>query len=199
MAASVGSKIASVRLGVNVPNFGPGTNPDVLRRWALTVEGLGFDLLMMSDHIAVTPDVDAVTVVLPQPLPAGQELTLRFAYAGPANVEQWYPGHRYQAALTFNVTTNVPDEESSNPAVKYFSDALGPYPYRRIRLIKTEAAEVEDIARQWFGYRVAPASYHDEWLFEGLARYMAEMYIETGTNGAERFRDALASARTRSA
>jgi len=46
-----------VRLGVNVPNFGPGTNPDVLRRWALTVEGLGFYLLMMSDHIAVTPDV----------------------------------------------------------------------------------------------------------------------------------------------
>ena len=45
------------RLGVNVPNFGPGTNPDVLRRWALTVEGLGFDLLMVSDHIAVTPDV----------------------------------------------------------------------------------------------------------------------------------------------
>jgi alkanesulfonate monooxygenase SsuD/methylene tetrahydromethanopterin reductase-like flavin-dependent oxidoreductase (luciferase family) len=46
-----------VRLGVNVPNFGPGTNPDVLRRWALTAEGLGFDLLMVSDHIAVTPDV----------------------------------------------------------------------------------------------------------------------------------------------
>jgi hypothetical protein len=38
-----------VRLGVNVPNFGPGTNPDVLRRWALTIEGLGFDLLMVSD------------------------------------------------------------------------------------------------------------------------------------------------------
>jgi probable F420-dependent oxidoreductase len=46
-----------MRLGVNVPNFGPGTDPDVLRRWALTVEGLGFDLLMLSDHIAVTPDV----------------------------------------------------------------------------------------------------------------------------------------------
>jgi alkanesulfonate monooxygenase SsuD/methylene tetrahydromethanopterin reductase-like flavin-dependent oxidoreductase (luciferase family) len=29
----------------------------VLRSWAQTVEGLGFDLLMMSDHIAVTPDV----------------------------------------------------------------------------------------------------------------------------------------------
>jgi alkanesulfonate monooxygenase SsuD/methylene tetrahydromethanopterin reductase-like flavin-dependent oxidoreductase (luciferase family) len=46
-----------VQLGVNVPNFGPGTNPDVLRRWALAAEGLGFDLLMVSDHVAVTPDV----------------------------------------------------------------------------------------------------------------------------------------------
>jgi probable F420-dependent oxidoreductase len=42
---------------VNVPNFGPGTDPGVLRDWARTVEGLGFDLLMVSDHIAVTPDV----------------------------------------------------------------------------------------------------------------------------------------------
>ncbi|MGH3373119.1 MAG: LLM class flavin-dependent oxidoreductase, partial [Actinoallomurus sp.] len=46
-----------MRLGVNVPNFGPGTDPGVLRDWAQTVEGLGFDLLMVSDHIAVTPDV----------------------------------------------------------------------------------------------------------------------------------------------
>jgi alkanesulfonate monooxygenase SsuD/methylene tetrahydromethanopterin reductase-like flavin-dependent oxidoreductase (luciferase family) len=46
-----------MRIGVNVPNFGPGTEPAVLLRWAQTVEGLGFDLLMISDHIAVTPDV----------------------------------------------------------------------------------------------------------------------------------------------
>ncbi|MEE6262804.1 LLM class flavin-dependent oxidoreductase [Plantactinospora sonchi] len=46
-----------MQLGVNVPNFAPGTDPDLLRRWAQTVEGLGFDLLMVSDHIAVTPDV----------------------------------------------------------------------------------------------------------------------------------------------
>ena len=46
-----------MRLGVNVPNFGPGTDPGVLRSWARTVEGLGFDLLMVSDHIAITPDV----------------------------------------------------------------------------------------------------------------------------------------------
>lgn len=42
---------------MNVPNFGPGTSPDVLRRWALTAEGLGYDLLMVSDHVAITPDV----------------------------------------------------------------------------------------------------------------------------------------------
>jgi alkanesulfonate monooxygenase SsuD/methylene tetrahydromethanopterin reductase-like flavin-dependent oxidoreductase (luciferase family) len=46
-----------VQIGVNVPNFGPGTSPDVLRNWAMTIEGLGFDLLMVSDHVAVTPDV----------------------------------------------------------------------------------------------------------------------------------------------
>ncbi|MGA8116883.1 MAG: LLM class flavin-dependent oxidoreductase [Actinocatenispora sp.] len=46
-----------MRIGVNVPNFGPGTRPAVLRDWAQTVEGLGFDLLMVSDHVAVTPDV----------------------------------------------------------------------------------------------------------------------------------------------
>ncbi|KUJ67665.1 LLM class F420-dependent oxidoreductase [Streptomyces albus subsp. albus] len=46
-----------MRLGVNVPNFGPGTDPGVLREWARTVEGLDYDLLMVSDHVAVTPEV----------------------------------------------------------------------------------------------------------------------------------------------
>ncbi|MEU8206511.1 LLM class flavin-dependent oxidoreductase [Streptosporangium sp. NPDC049046] len=46
-----------MKTGVNVLNFGPGTDPGVLRGWARTVEGLGFDLLMVSDHVAITPDV----------------------------------------------------------------------------------------------------------------------------------------------
>ncbi|MFI6444423.1 LLM class flavin-dependent oxidoreductase [Kitasatospora sp. NPDC050543] len=46
-----------MRLGVNIPNFGPGTDPGILRGWARTAEGLGYDLLMVSDHLAVTPDV----------------------------------------------------------------------------------------------------------------------------------------------
>ncbi|WP_406502496.1 LLM class flavin-dependent oxidoreductase [Streptomyces sp. NBC_01602] len=46
-----------MKIGVNVLNFGPGSDPGVLRSWARTVESLGFDLLMVSDHIAITPDV----------------------------------------------------------------------------------------------------------------------------------------------
>lgn len=46
-----------MEIGVNVPNFGPGTHPENLARWAQTVEGLGFDLLMVSDHVTITPDV----------------------------------------------------------------------------------------------------------------------------------------------
>ncbi|MFE2876406.1 LLM class flavin-dependent oxidoreductase [Streptomyces roseus] len=46
-----------MQLGVNVPNFGPGADPGGLRAWARVVEELGFDLLMVSDHVAVTPDV----------------------------------------------------------------------------------------------------------------------------------------------
>ncbi|MBV8931598.1 MAG: LLM class flavin-dependent oxidoreductase [Kutzneria sp.] len=48
-----------MKIGVNVPNYGPGTDPGMLRDWAQTVEGLGFDLLMTSDHVVVTPDVAA--------------------------------------------------------------------------------------------------------------------------------------------
>lgn len=40
-----------------MPNFGPGTNPARLRDWARVVEGLGYDLLMVSDHVVITPDV----------------------------------------------------------------------------------------------------------------------------------------------
>ena len=46
-----------MKIGVNVPNFGPGTDPGVLRSWARLVEDLGFDLLMVSDHVAITADV----------------------------------------------------------------------------------------------------------------------------------------------
>jgi probable F420-dependent oxidoreductase len=49
-----------IRLGVNVPNFGPGTTPESLRSWVRVAEEAGFSLAMMSDHVAPTPDVTAI-------------------------------------------------------------------------------------------------------------------------------------------
>jgi len=46
-----------MRVGVNLLNFGPGVSPDALARWAEIAEALGYHSLMISDHIAITPDV----------------------------------------------------------------------------------------------------------------------------------------------
>lgn len=48
-----------MKFGVNILNFGPGTTPSVLRQWALGAEGLGYHFVMISDHVAITPDVQA--------------------------------------------------------------------------------------------------------------------------------------------
>jgi len=48
-----------MKIGVNLINFGPSASPDSLRRWARLTEAFGYHLLMTSDHIAVTPDVQA--------------------------------------------------------------------------------------------------------------------------------------------
>ncbi|HEU0304247.1 MAG TPA: TIGR03619 family F420-dependent LLM class oxidoreductase [Gaiellaceae bacterium] len=46
-----------MKFGINFINSGPGTTADTAARWAGTVEALGYDLLMVSDHVAITPDV----------------------------------------------------------------------------------------------------------------------------------------------
>jgi probable F420-dependent oxidoreductase len=49
-----------IRLGVNVPNFGPTATPRNLRDWVRFAEDSGFALAMMSDHVMLTPDVTAL-------------------------------------------------------------------------------------------------------------------------------------------
>jgi probable F420-dependent oxidoreductase len=48
-----------MRLGINLINFGPGATPESLTRWAQLAEALGYHLVMISDHVAITPDVAA--------------------------------------------------------------------------------------------------------------------------------------------
>jgi hypothetical protein len=49
-----------IRLGLNVPNFGPTTTPTALRSWIEFAEAAEFSLAMMSDHVALTADVTAM-------------------------------------------------------------------------------------------------------------------------------------------
>ena len=47
-----------MKVGVNLINFGPGADANSLRRWVEISETLGYHLIMTSDHIAVTSDVN---------------------------------------------------------------------------------------------------------------------------------------------
>jgi hypothetical protein len=48
-----------MKFGVDLISFGPSARPDVLARWAMLTETLGYHFLMTFDHIALTPDVAA--------------------------------------------------------------------------------------------------------------------------------------------
>lgn len=49
-----------MKLGLNLLNYGPGTTPESLLGWARFAEESGFALVMISDHIALTPEVQAL-------------------------------------------------------------------------------------------------------------------------------------------
>jgi probable F420-dependent oxidoreductase len=49
-----------VKFGLNLINFGPGATPDSIGSSAQWAERAGFNLVMISDHVAVTPDVARV-------------------------------------------------------------------------------------------------------------------------------------------
>jgi probable F420-dependent oxidoreductase len=49
-----------MKFGINILNFGPGANPESLERWARFAEDTGYHFVMISDHIANTPDVQAL-------------------------------------------------------------------------------------------------------------------------------------------
>lgn len=48
-----------MKIGVNLLNFGPGASVESLGRWTTLSEAMGYHLVMISDHIAVTPDVES--------------------------------------------------------------------------------------------------------------------------------------------
>jgi len=115
--------------------------------------------------------------------------------------------------------TAVADEDGPASIRKYLDGILGPYPFERLTVVRSPDGEPPDwpmlvqvpvnldppaaelmmaqrIARQWIGHRVSPASYHDEWLFEGLAQYLGAMYVESKSNDKRYLRQFLDTMRS---
>ncbi|OZC74366.1 F420-dependent oxidoreductase [Rhodococcus sp. 06-462-5] len=45
-----------MKYGINLPNFGPQIDPDGILAWARTAESVGFDNVLLSDHVVLTED-----------------------------------------------------------------------------------------------------------------------------------------------
>jgi probable F420-dependent oxidoreductase len=48
-----------MKIGVKLHHSGPGATAEMMRRWTLLAETLGFHFVMAGDHVALTPDVTA--------------------------------------------------------------------------------------------------------------------------------------------
>jgi hypothetical protein len=100
----------------------------------------------------------------------------------PGTFGQGFPGLIYLSTLVY--LTSVPGTHLGNagaPAELFFRDVM----------------QAHETAHQWWGNRVTPATYRDNWLMEALANYSALLYLEKrrGTPSLEimmaSYRDAL--------
>src|SRR5205807_9595522 len=97
----------------------------------------------------------------------------------PGTFGQGFPGLIYLSTLSY--FEHLPSRVSgSNPTSEmFFQDVL----------------QAHETAHQWWGNRVAAASYRDNWLMEALANYSALMYLEK-SKGAHSMEMMLESYRT---
>jgi hypothetical protein len=80
----------------------------------------------------------------------------------PGTFGQGLPGLVYLSTLSYLDPSQRPNGERGPREQVFFSDLI----------------EAHEVAHQWWGDAVIPASYQDEWLAEGLANYSALMYLE---------------------
>jgi peptidase M1-like protein len=80
----------------------------------------------------------------------------------PGAFGQGFPGLVYLSTLSYLNAEQRPDALRGPREQVFFSDLI----------------EAHEVAHQWWGDDVIPASYQDEWLSEGLANYSALMYLE---------------------
>lgn len=80
----------------------------------------------------------------------------------PGSFGQGYPGLLYLSTLYYLAPGERPASVQRNPDITLFLNLLGAH----------------ETAHQWWGNAISAASYHDEWMMEAFANYMALLYLE---------------------
>jgi len=119
----------------------------------------------MGEPVAFYQRAGSLLVLVP-PVKAAHEFSLRFKYAGDASSQgAWYPSQRQQKIPSFKSNLAMPATGMTSALVEYM------------------------------GHKVAPASYHDLWLVEGLTRYIGAMSSNGSDPAGPEFRKLLTDAR----
>ncbi len=97
----------------------------------------------------------------------------------PGNFGQGWPGLVYLSTMAFF----LPFEPVSQPVSK------------TTEIFYRTLLRSHELAHQWWGNVVLPATYRDEWLVESLSNYAALMYLETRKSGDRELRMTLERSR----
>ncbi|HTS47513.1 MAG TPA: M1 family aminopeptidase [Bryobacteraceae bacterium] len=98
----------------------------------------------------------------------------------PGNFGQGFPGLVYLSTLAYLNPGQRPEQLQAHYPETFYSELLEPH----------------EIAHQWWGNLVIPASYRDEWLIEALANYCALLLLEKN-KGVKALNDVLDDYRDR--
>ncbi len=82
----------------------------------------------------------------------------------PGGFGQGFPGLVYLSTLAYLNPGQLPPRLRERSEETFYSELL----------------ETHEVAHQWWGNLVVPASYHDDWLIESLANYSALLLLEQG-------------------
>ncbi|UCD16459.1 MAG: hypothetical protein JSV44_08310, partial [Candidatus Zixiibacteriota bacterium] len=74
-----------------------------------------------------------------------------------------------------------------SPGVVHLSEST----FDRSRKGEDDKFRAHEVAHQWWGHLVGPATYRDIWLSEGLAEYSAALYLLLGKNDDKAFQHVL--------